>query len=283
MQSPLSSRPVIRCLCYSIALLALSSSLDAQPQQSAQTQVQLRGRRDSLERELQRIAIVDRKLMIPMRDGTRIQADVYRPRNSVGKVPIIFSRTPYNFNWWDVRLGAPADMTSQLEAVKRGYALVIMNERGHYFSEGNYDILGPPLSDGVDEIQWMSSQPWANGKVGLIGCSSTAEWQMAVAAQGPSGSLGGQLAFVEDQLSVNDHRVDALRIPGRIGVGRAVDHLGRVEDDQVRRHPGPQHAPVQEAHAPRGQRGHLADRLLDREEPQVAGVVADQSPCAAAP
>jgi hypothetical protein len=65
--------------------------------------------------------------------------------------------------------------------------MVIMNERGHFFSEGNYDILGPPLSDGVDEIQWMSSQPWANGKVGLIGCSSTAEWQMAVAAQSPSG------------------------------------------------------------------------------------------------
>ena len=168
-------------------LLALGSSLGAQSQQNAQTQAQLRARRDSLERELQKIAIVDRKLMIPMRDGVRIQADVYRPKNATGKVPIIFSRTPYNFNWWDVRLGAPADMTSQLEAVKRGYALVIMNERGHFFSEGNYDILGPPLSDGVDEIQWMSSQPWANGKVGLIGCSSTAEWQMAVAAQSPSG------------------------------------------------------------------------------------------------
>jgi hypothetical protein len=169
------------------ALLALGSALGAQPQQNAQAQAQLRARRDSLERELQKIAVVDRKLMIPMRDGVRIQADLYRPKNATGKVPIIFSRTPYNFNWWDVRLGAPADMTSQLEAVKRGYAMVIMNERGHFFSEGNYDILGPPLSDGVDEIQWMSSQPWANGKVGLIGCSSTAEWQMAVAAQSPSG------------------------------------------------------------------------------------------------
>ncbi|HEY9228198.1 MAG TPA: CocE/NonD family hydrolase, partial [Gemmatimonadaceae bacterium] len=84
-------------------------------------------------------------------------------------------------------LGAPADMTQQLDAVKRGYAWVGANERGHFFSEGNYDILGPPLSDGVDEINWISSQPWSNGKVGLIGCSSTAEWQMAVAAQGPKG------------------------------------------------------------------------------------------------
>jgi predicted acyl esterase len=30
----------------------------------------------------------------------------------------------------------------------------------------------------------MASQPWSNGKVGTIGCSSTAEWQMGVAALG---------------------------------------------------------------------------------------------------
>jgi predicted acyl esterase len=78
-------------------------------------------------------------------------------------------------------------MSQQLEAVKRGYAYVVMNERGHFFSEGNYDILGPPITDGYDAIQWISTQSWANGKVGLIGCSSTAEWQMAVAAQSPPG------------------------------------------------------------------------------------------------
>ena len=75
-------------------------------------------------------------------------------------------------------------MKMPLEAVKRGYAFVEMNERGHFFSEGNYDILGPPLTDGDDAITWMSSQPWSNGKVGTIGCSSTAEWQLGVAAQG---------------------------------------------------------------------------------------------------
>jgi putative CocE/NonD family hydrolase len=143
-------------------------------------------RRDSLEKALEAVAIIDRKLMIPMRDGTKIQFDVYRPKN-VAKAPAIFSRTPYNMNYWDVKLGAPADMTAQLTAVKRGYAYVMANERGHFFSQGNYDILGPPLTDGVDEVQWISSQPWSNGKVGLVGCSSTAEWQMAVAAQAPKG------------------------------------------------------------------------------------------------
>src|ERR1035437_10538703 len=95
-------------------------------------------------------AIVDRKLMVPMRDGKRMATDVYRPKDTSKKYPIIFVRTPYNFNFWDVRTGAPRAMTAELDAVKRGYAYVEMNERGHFFSEGNYDILGPPLSDGVD-------------------------------------------------------------------------------------------------------------------------------------
>jgi putative CocE/NonD family hydrolase len=64
---------------------------------------------------------------------------------------------------------------------------VVQNERGHFFSEGNYDILGPPTTDGSDAMDWMVKQPWSNGKIGVIGCSSTAEWQMAVAAMAPPG------------------------------------------------------------------------------------------------
>jgi putative CocE/NonD family hydrolase len=141
-------------------------------------------RRKAIEEELQAIAIVERKLMIPMRDGKRIATDVYRPKDATRKYPTIFVRTPYNFNFWDVRNGAPRDLSNELEAVKRGYAFVTMNERGRFFSEGNYDILGPPLTDGEDELAWISKQSWSNGKVGTIGCSSTAEWQLAVAAQG---------------------------------------------------------------------------------------------------
>ena len=111
-------------------------------------------------------------------------ADIYRPKDTSKQYPIIFSRTPYNFNYWDVRLGTYRDMSNELEAVKRGYVLVEMNERGHFFSEGNYDILGAPLTDADDQFNWMGSQPWSNGKVGLIGCSSTAEWQLAAASLG---------------------------------------------------------------------------------------------------
>src|SRR5829696_5944028 len=176
-----------RRVALGVLSLALAGVSALGAQGRAPRDTVLAARRDSLERELQRIAVVDRKLMIPMRDGAKMQFDVYRPKSTSGPVPAIFVRTPYNMNYWDVNLGAPADMTQQIEAVRRGYAWVGANERGHFFSEGSYDILGPPTTDGADEVQWISSQNWSNGKVGLIGCSSTAEWQMAVAAQSPKG------------------------------------------------------------------------------------------------
>jgi uncharacterized protein len=136
------------------------------------------------ENELQSIAIVERKVMMPMRDGTRLATDIYRPKHASGKVPTIFVRTPYNFNYWDVQNGVPRDQAQAMAAVQRGYAYVVQNERGHFFSEGNYDILGPPVTDGEDALSWLAKQPWSNGKIGTTGCSSTAEYQMAIAATG---------------------------------------------------------------------------------------------------
>ena len=78
-------------------------------------------KRMDLENELQSLAVVERKIMLPMPDGVRLATDVYRPKNAA-KVPTIWVRTPYNFNFWDVHNGVPADMTAALTAVKNGYA-----------------------------------------------------------------------------------------------------------------------------------------------------------------
>ena len=147
----------------------------------------IKARRWALENELQSLAVVDRKVMITMRDGIRIPADIYRPKDTSKTYPAIWVRTPYNFNFWDVQNGVPRDMSAILTAVKRGYAWVDMQERGHFFAEGNYDILGAPVSDGEDELNYLTKQSWSNGKVGTTGCSSTAEWQPAVAALGHPG------------------------------------------------------------------------------------------------
>lgn len=131
--------------------------------------------------QLDEVAIIDQKVMMPMRDGTRLATDIYRPKGDA-KVPIVFSRTPYNFNTFGNGEMNERTMQTALSWVKKGYAYVVQNERGRFFSEGNWDILGTPLTDSYDAFEWMSTQPWSNGKIGLLGCSSTAEWQMAAAS-----------------------------------------------------------------------------------------------------
>jgi putative CocE/NonD family hydrolase len=131
--------------------------------------------------KLKEIAIVDQKVMMPMRDGIRLATDIYRPKGDE-KVPIIFSRTPYNFNTWGDGEERTRAYQTAYDAVSRGYAYVVQNERGRFFSEGEWDILGTPTTDGYDAFSWMAKQSWSNGKIGTLGCSSTAEWQMAVAA-----------------------------------------------------------------------------------------------------
>jgi uncharacterized protein len=169
---------IAKLMCLVLLWNTIAPSAPAQARPDEPT------RRNAMEEELESLAIIERKVMVPMRDGKRMQADIYRPKDQSKKYPIIFVRTPYNFNYWDVTLGAPADMSNELEAVKRGYAYVEMNERGRYFSEGDYDILGTPLTDSDDALDWLGGLPWSADKVGLIGCSSTAEWQLAVASRG---------------------------------------------------------------------------------------------------
>jgi uncharacterized protein len=173
----------IRRIAVAALFAAASVGAVVRAQQNGLTAAD-KARRWEVENELQSVAVVERKVMMPMRDGVRLATDIYRPRSAAGQVPTIWVRTPYNFNFWDIQNGVPADMTAALAAVKRGYAYVMQNERGHFFSEGSYDILGAPRSDGYDAIDWLSKQSWSSGKIGTTGCSSTAEYQMGIAALG---------------------------------------------------------------------------------------------------
>lgn len=161
---------VMQRLLFFLLLLRLSVTVTAQDTVPAY-------------RKLAEIAVVEQKVMMPMRDGVRLATDIYRPKGD-RKVPVIFSRTPYNFNSWVDGKMTSRSFEEAYEAVSRGYAYVVQNERGRFFSEGEWDILGTPITDGYDAFTWLSAQSWSNGKIGLIGCSSTAEWQMAVASQG---------------------------------------------------------------------------------------------------
>ena len=132
---------------------------------------------DALRKWIGENASVETQVLVPMRDGVGLATDIYRPKAAAGRVPVVFSRTPYNFS--NRSAGA---LRETAEAIKRGYAYVIQNERGRYFSQGKFEILGYPRTDGYDALTWIAARPWSNGKVGTLGCSSTAEWQLGLAA-----------------------------------------------------------------------------------------------------
>ncbi len=128
--------------------------------------------------EFEELGEAQEHVLVPMRDGIGLSTNIYLPKDRDGPVPAVFWRTPYRFT--------PLRTTHKrmaLKAMRRGYAFVIQNERGKFFSEGEFEILGYPQTDGVDALDWIAEQDWSNGKVGTLGCSSPAEWQMALAAQ----------------------------------------------------------------------------------------------------
>ena len=67
--------------------------------------------------------------------------------------------------------------------LENGYAVAFVNERGRYWSEGEYEYLVGAKEDGYDTVDWIVKQTWSNGKVGTIGCSSSAEHQLGMASQ----------------------------------------------------------------------------------------------------
>jgi putative CocE/NonD family hydrolase len=134
---------------------------------------------EALNRVLARDADAHLGVLTPMRDGIGLSTDVYIPKAAKGPLPTILWKTPYN----EHKLRG-STLRYAVEAVEHGYVFIVQNERGRYFSQGKYEILGKPQTDGYDALTWIAKQDWSNGKVGTLGCSSSAEWQLALAAQG---------------------------------------------------------------------------------------------------
>jgi putative CocE/NonD family hydrolase len=113
---------------------------------------------------------------IVMRDGARLAADVYLP-DGVGKVPTILVRTSYDKS-------APEPNIVPAWFVENGYAVVLQDVRGRYASDGEFFHGLSEVEDGYDTLEWIASQPWSDGKVGMTGISYLAAVQCAAACSG---------------------------------------------------------------------------------------------------
>jgi hypothetical protein len=115
--------------------------------------------------------------MLPVRDGVRLATIVIRPRAD-GRYPALLSRSPYP----QTSLDGSSGLFKAL--FEKNYAVVLQNERGSEWSEGEFGVLTKTTADGQDTLDWIAGQGWSNGRAGLYGCSSTAENQLKLAAIG---------------------------------------------------------------------------------------------------
>ena len=122
---------------------------------------------------------VDANRLVRMRDGVGLDTTTLFPKKDVGKLPTILWRTPYSIPWRRTSESTARQLRPFLE---RGYAVVFQNERGTFWSEGTQKFLAGARHDGYDTVDWISNRPWSNGKVGAIGCSSSAEHQLGLSA-----------------------------------------------------------------------------------------------------
>jgi putative CocE/NonD family hydrolase len=124
--------------------------------------------------------VVERDVRIPMRDGIRLAADLYRParggKAADGRFPALLTRTPYDKN------GSKGE--GQYYAA-RGYVVVANDVRGRYASEGTWRLIADDPQDGFDVVEWIARQDWSDGKVGTFGTSYPGGTQHALAEMNP--------------------------------------------------------------------------------------------------
>src|SRR5215213_417077 len=117
---------------------------------------------------------------IPMRDGTLLDAVVWRPA-APGTYPVLVERVAYE-------LIGRARANGEYYA-RRGYVVVAQNVRGSYASEGRFTLMQDDgwgeRQDGYDTIEWAAAQPWSSGKVGMFDGSYSGSTQYLLAPTRP--------------------------------------------------------------------------------------------------
>ena len=124
---------------------------------------------------------------IPMRDGTVLRADIYRPIRAE-PVPVLVVRTPYGKSD-QMRTG----LADPGRFARNGYAVVIQDCRGCFTSDGEFYPWRHEAKDGYDTVEWAALQEWSTTKVGMYGPSYLGTTQWSAAGEQPTHSWQSHL------------------------------------------------------------------------------------------
>ena len=126
--------------------------------------------------------VVQRDVMVAMRDGVQLATDIYLPaskgRALAKRAPVILERTPYGKSG-QTRRHASEEIASIYAS--HGYAVVFQDCRGRGNSHGEYVKYLSDGPDGFDCCAWIVKQPWSNGRIGTQGLSYGAHTTTALA------------------------------------------------------------------------------------------------------
>ncbi len=140
---------------------------------------------------------VGQDVMIPMRDGVRLRAQIWRPAAAApgSKLPMLMQRSPYGFTLDRLK---QSFVNEYQELAAEGFIFVLQDIRGRFGSEGEFVMLRPKTTSarGIDEstdtydsIDWLTkSIPDNNGNVGVFGISYGG-WTAAMATIDPHPAL----------------------------------------------------------------------------------------------
>lgn len=127
--------------------------------------------------------------------GTQLYVDYVLPEPLPdGGAPVILVFTPYQSADTEVDPGEgdpvvpddPYDPGLVERFVPLGYAVAFADVRGNHNAGGCIDQTGPDQwKDGYDYVEWLGTQSWSNGKVGMYGASYDGETQFTTAMMAP--------------------------------------------------------------------------------------------------
>ncbi|MGH8639347.1 MAG: CocE/NonD family hydrolase, partial [Burkholderiales bacterium] len=123
---------------------------------------------------------IDNRVAVPMRDGVKLYADVYRPV-AEGRYPVLVSKTPYSTERF------PTAYDAAVYFSQRGYVYVFVDVRGRHESEGVWEPFRNSERDGYDTVEWAAKQRWSDGTVGMQGGSYLGQNQWRAAQAAPPG------------------------------------------------------------------------------------------------
>lgn len=142
---------------------------------------------------------------IPMSDGVRLSAHIWRPTSSDQEpVPAVLEYIPYRKR----DLTAVRDSIHHPYLAGHGYACVRVDLRGTGDSEGvlRDEYLEREQADAEEVLAWLTEQPWCDGGTGMMGISWGAFAALQVAARRPPGLKAIAIAsFTDDRHSDDMH------------------------------------------------------------------------------